>query len=68
MKDKFYSWKKLLFAIIITAVVFIAHYFSDFLEALVVKGLWYGWILLFVWYLIFLYFASALYIKFVGVN
>lgn len=44
-----------MFAIILTTMIFIAHALSSFLEKMVVSGLWYGWILLFLWYLFFMF-------------
>ena len=68
MKFNFWSWKKFFFAIIITLTVFVAHTLSSFLEQLVVKGLWYGWMLLFLWYLTFVYTVSVGYFRIVGVK
>jgi ABC-type multidrug transport system permease subunit len=68
MKNKLFSWRLLGLGVVVTLVVFLAHYFSSFLEELVMEGLWFGWILLFLWYLVFLYFAIAGYVKFVKVK
>lgn len=47
-----FSWRLLLFWVIIVATVFLAHYFSSFLEEMVVNGNSFAWILLFLWYLL----------------
>lgn len=60
--------KSFFLSIIVTFTVFVAHYFSSFLEKLVVAGLWFGWILLFLWYLLFIFVAIFLFVKFVGIK
>jgi len=47
------NWKMLIFWIIIVSTVFLAHYFSGFLEQMVVAGNQFAWVLLFLWYLAF---------------
>lgn len=61
-------WKSFFLSVIVTLIVFVAHYFSGFLEKLVVDGLWFGWILLFFWYLLFIFVAIYLFSKFVGMK
>jgi hypothetical protein len=68
MKCKMFSWRVVLLALLVTIVLFIAHYLSSFLEKLVVDGLWYGWILLFIWYFVFMLITIGVYLKFVKVK
>jgi len=49
-----FSWKMLLFWIIIVITVFLAHYFSGFLEKMVINGNSFAWVLLFLWYLLWI--------------
>jgi hypothetical protein len=60
MKDK----KGIIKALYMSAVVFTAHYFSGFLEQMVVEGNNYAWVLLFVWYAAFLYIGEKIFDKY----
>lgn len=56
----------LLLSVWLTFIVFVAHSLSGWLEALVVKGLLWVWIPLFVWYVFFLFIGLVLYILMLG--
>lgn len=53
MRWKYSAW--------ITAVVFIAHYFSSFLEGMVVEGNQLAWLYLFAWYTVFIAIGDKMY-------
>lgn len=52
--------KKLLYYPGLTAAVFIAHYFSTFLEEMVVAGEQIAWVYLFLWYTVFIAIAAKI--------
>jgi hypothetical protein len=52
--------KKLLYYPGLTASIFVAHYFSTFLEEMVVAGDKFAWVYLFFWYMVFLIAADKL--------
>ena len=49
-------------ALWLSVVVFVSHGLSGFLEALVVKGIMFGWVLLFLWYSVFLFVGLVLFV------
>ena len=52
--------KKLLYYPGLTVSIFVAHYFSTFLEEMVVAGNNFAWIYLFFWYMAFLIAADKI--------
>jgi len=46
------SIQMIIFWILIVGIMFVAHYFSSFLEDMVVAGNQFAWIYLFIWYFI----------------
>ena len=49
-----FSWRMLLFWILIVVTLFVAHATSGWLEAMVIAGNSLAWAWLFIWYLIWL--------------
>lgn len=49
--------------ILITAIVFLAHELSGFLEQMVVNGMRIAWLYLFIWYTVFIALGDQLIIK-----
>ena len=52
-------------SVFITAVVFISHYFSGFLEQMVVAGNQMAWAYLFLWYVTWIYGGLIIYQKYI---
>jgi len=56
--------KKLIIkSVYVTVIVFIAHYFSNFLEEMVVAGNKMAWAYLFLWYTLFIYIGLNIFNK-----
>lgn len=51
-----------LLAVWLTVVVFVSHSLSGFLEAVVMSGHLWGWVLLFLWYSVFLFVGLVLFV------
>jgi hypothetical protein len=65
---KLFRFRMLLFWIIIVVILFVSHYFSSFLEEMIVNRVPFAWVLLFLWYLLWIGLLGTMFFWILNLN